>query len=123
MAGRACPSRAMERRGLPAAFGSGKGLHLGQDGARALRRGEDDGTRPVDLASLRARKSADGSRRRAAVRPSSPISNTPISSVGPKRFFTEPENAVLVAAFALEIEDGVDHGVRARADLRSGRPS
>ena len=39
----------------------------------------------------------------------SDISKTPISSVGPKRFFTVAQDAEVVAAFALEIEHGVDH--------------
>ncbi len=57
--------------------------------------------------SRSARNSSDGLA--TSRRPSPVISNTPISSVGPKRFFTARRMRNWCAAFALEREHRVDH--------------
>ena len=62
---------------------------------------------PGEPRSRSERNSSDGLA--ISRRPSPVISNTPISSVGPKRFFDRAQDAELVRAFALEREHGVDH--------------
>ena len=80
-------------------------LDLDQQRARALHAGEHRRARRRALRS--PRNSSDGLA--TSSRPAPVISNTPISSVGPKRFLTRAQDAEVVAAFALEIEHAVDH--------------
>ena len=62
---------------------------------------------PAMLPRRSARNRAEGLA--TSARPASVISNTPISSVAPKRFFTRAQDAELVAAVAFEIQHRVDH--------------
>ena len=101
-----CPSPPRRAAGSPSGDGGHQGLDLHQQGdvsppcqRRPRRR------RPRRRARLRNR--AEGLA--TSARPAEVISKTPISSVAPIAVLGAAQDAELVAAFALECQDRVDH--------------